>query len=400
MAALSTLRRRWRSLSLLGFVILLGLAVAAGIGLRDNIFREMMDPGQPFQTYTPPDAPDYTQWSAWARAPGGEDLAAADAAVFFIHPTTYWGGNNWNGPIDHPEARARLDQVMLPNHAEPFAAVGPIFAPRYRQAALYTFLTARDDARYAREFAYEDVARAFDAFLDYIGEERAFIIAGMEQGGLHAVRLLQDVVAKRPGLHERMAAAYIIGFPLPKDLFETSLSAFESCTRPNDYRCIVAWSSAQGDDLRTIRHLTTRQQIWTPDGEFRSVEDRPLLCINPLLWTDEEDFAPARLNKGAAAAEGMEPGMSPSPLPGATSAQCQDGLLLVERPESRALHRPLSLGGRYKAPPFNLFYADIRENVKTRMDAFLPVLSQDQRMADPIETNQALDRSPVNRVPD
>lgn len=400
MAASSSLRRRWRGLSLLGLVILLALAVAAGIGLRDNIFREMMDPGQPFQTYTPPPAPDYAQWSAWARAPSGADLAGSEAAVFFIHPTTYWGGDNWNAPTDHPEANARLDEIMLPNHAEPFAAAGPVFAPRYRQASLYTFLTSRDDARYAREFAYEDVARAFDAFLDYIGEDRAFIIAGIEQGGLHAVRLLQDVVAERPGLRERMAAAYIIGFPLPQDLFETSLSAFEPCTRPDDYRCIVAWSAARGEDLRTIRHLTSRQQIWTPGGEFRSVEGRPLLCINPLLWTSEEDFAPARLNKGAAAAEGLEPGVSPSPLPGATSAQCQDGLLLVERPDSGSLQRPLSLGGRYKAPPFNLFYADIRENVKTRLDAFLPVLSQDQKMAEPIRSNRGVDESPVNRVPD
>ena len=39
---------------------------------------------------------------------------------------------------------------MLPNYAGPFARLGRIFAPRYRQASLYTLMTLRDDAREAR----------------------------------------------------------------------------------------------------------------------------------------------------------------------------------------------------------------------------------------------------------
>ena len=70
--------------------------------------------------------------------------------MFFIHPTTYSGGGNWNAPIDKALTRNRLDRVMIPNHAAPFASVGPVFAPRYRQASLYSFLTNREDARRAR----------------------------------------------------------------------------------------------------------------------------------------------------------------------------------------------------------------------------------------------------------
>ena len=56
---------------------------------------------------------------------------------------------------------------MLPNYAGPFVRVGRLFAPRYRQASLFAQLTLRDDARDAREFAYGDVRRAFDYYLDH-----------------------------------------------------------------------------------------------------------------------------------------------------------------------------------------------------------------------------------------
>ncbi|MBA4802902.1 MAG: DUF3089 domain-containing protein [Euryhalocaulis sp.] len=395
----SFLKRRWRLVTLIAAAVFLCLLVAAAIGLRDNIFRAMKDPGQPFQTYEPPPQPDYADAANWALRPASSE-GGEPAYVFFIHPTTYWGGNQWNAATDKPKAKERLEQVMLPNHAAPFSGAGEIYAPRYRQASLYSFLTNRDDARRARQLAYGDVQRAFAQFLEEAGDDSAIVIAGVEQGGLHAVRLLQDEIGPDPDLRERMAAAYIIDSPLPLDLFDQQLSMFDVCDAPGEYRCVAAWSSARPDDLRTIRHLTVRPMIWTGNGDMTTVEDRPLLCVNPLLWSTKEDFAPARLNQGAAAAEGMEPTASPSLTPGVTSAQCEDGVLLVERPDQSEYRRPLSLGGRYKPAPFNLFYGDIRANARQRVQAFLPVLAEDLRMADPIEETVDLQRSPIKKVPD
>ena len=92
-----------------------------------------MDPGVPYLTYTPPEPPDYAQGSSWALLPVAKPARGAD--IFFIHPTTY-EGRQWNGAIDAPEASALLSEVMLPNYAGPFDAVGRVFAPRYRQAGL------------------------------------------------------------------------------------------------------------------------------------------------------------------------------------------------------------------------------------------------------------------------
>ncbi|MFA5601814.1 MAG: DUF3089 domain-containing protein, partial [Phenylobacterium sp.] len=54
--------------ALAGLALLIG---AAGVFYREDILRTGLDPRVPFQTYTPPPAPDYAQTSAWALAPAG-----------------------------------------------------------------------------------------------------------------------------------------------------------------------------------------------------------------------------------------------------------------------------------------------------------------------------------------
>ena len=140
---------RWLGIFTGSIVLVLLVAVLIW---RGDILRAMLDPQVPFQTYTPPPAPDYGDPTAWALrdATGPE---SGPAAIFFMHSTTHDGGREWNGPIGDPKADAWLKRVVLPNYAGPFARAGGISAPRYRQGSLYTRLTLRDDAREAQAFA-------------------------------------------------------------------------------------------------------------------------------------------------------------------------------------------------------------------------------------------------------
>ena len=104
-----------------------------------------------------------------------------------------------------------------PNYAGPFERVGRLFAPRYRQASLYTYLTLRDDARDARRFAYGDVLQAFRAYVSRYGQDRPFVIVGVEQGGSLAARLLREEIAGKPELKRRLVAAYLIETVVPAD---------------------------------------------------------------------------------------------------------------------------------------------------------------------------------------
>jgi hypothetical protein len=163
---------RWLAFVVLGFVLLLG--VATGV-FWDDLMKTSLDPKTPFQTYKPPPAPDYARADAWWLLPSHPETPAAGepaADVFFISPTTFDGGREWIGPIDDPKSERVFRRVMAPNYAGPFAQVGRVFAPRYRQASLYSLMTLREDARAARAFAYGDVERAFRFFLDHYSHDR------------------------------------------------------------------------------------------------------------------------------------------------------------------------------------------------------------------------------------
>ena len=67
-----------------------------------------------------------------------------EAAVFFIHPTSYLERTSWNAPLDDQEANARAE-LFLRGQASAFNEVGEIWAPRYRQATFGAFLTERGE---------------------------------------------------------------------------------------------------------------------------------------------------------------------------------------------------------------------------------------------------------------
>ena len=164
------------------------------------------------------------------HAPQADDPAAD---VFFVHATTYDGGRNWNGPIGDAKSVRFLTRVILPNYAGPFARVGRMFAPRYRQASVYTELTLRDDALEARQFAYDDVRRAFDYFLAHFNQDRPLVVVGVEQGGTLVDRLMDEELAAHPELSHRLAAVYIIDATVLAAAHGPR-SPLPACTKPGE----------------------------------------------------------------------------------------------------------------------------------------------------------------------
>src|SRR5579864_2936105 len=203
----SSLRLR---LAVVAGVVLAFLAVAADVW-RDDIVKALLDPKAPFGKDHPAAAPDYAQRGAWALTPDAASAGQSPVDVFFVHPTSYPasftsynGQRHWNGPIHDHGAMVALDRVMLPNYAGPFASVGDVYVPRYRQASLYTKSTLWDDAIDARRFAYGDVKAAFDYYRDHASRGRPFILVGVEQGGELGARLLREEIAPDPKVRGRL----------------------------------------------------------------------------------------------------------------------------------------------------------------------------------------------------
>jgi hypothetical protein len=269
-------RLTWRQwVGLTGFAVVFVLTAAALVW-RGDILRAGLDPQVPFQTYEPPPAPDYAARDAWAlweaRAPG-----AGDVPVFFVHSTTYDGGAHWNAPIGDRKADAYLRRVVLPNHAGPFARAGPVSAPRYRQASLYTRLTLRDDAREARAFAWRDVEAAFDAWLAR-HPEGPLVLAGMEQGAELVDRLVKARVATDPALRRRLVAVYLIDAVVAVDDVPPAVPA---CAARDQAGCLVAFSAVGEDGDGAGRRRLRRALVW--DGErLVDLDGRDALCVNPI----------------------------------------------------------------------------------------------------------------------
>jgi len=355
---------------LTGFVIFL-LALLLAYLYRDDIFQTIQDPRLPFQTYEPPKAPDYGSSEAWLALP---DLSAdpyehpSAGDVFVVVPSVYRGGKHWNLPSEDLKRKTKLQRIVRPNYVGPYGSAGRLFAPYYRQASLYTFMTTREDARKAQDFAYQDVNRAFQEFLKNSPPERPIILVGHNQGASHVQRLLADFF--RGSLKERLAAAYVIDYPLPRDAFETNLKGLTPCETETDTSCVIAFGAFMPKDDVIAKRFVSRLLVY--DGnDYVSVEGRPLLCTNPLLWNRSSDYAPRRLHLGGVAAEGLDPDMKPAALSKQVGVECQDGILYVDKPKSRSLRRPVKVGGKFRTLPSNLFYEDLRVNAEKRVQSLI-----------------------------
>jgi hypothetical protein len=369
--------RSWRW-PVIGVGGLLALLAVAFVLLRGDLIREQLDPKTPFQTYKPPPAPDYAQSSTWRLAPAHPEAPAASdppADVFFVSPTTYEGGPQWNDPIDDAKSDRLFRRVMAPNYAGPFVRVGRIFAPRYRQAGLYSLLTLREDAKDARAFAYGDVAAAFHWWRDHDGGNRPFLIVGVEQGGTLASRLVAEEIAPNPQLRARLAGAYLIETVVP-----ATHPALEPCARRDRAGCLAAWVSVPASDIGRGHILLARALVWRSDNGNQGDElvnlRGPALCFNPILGATTDEPAPARMHLGAANATGLEWGARPAFMARQVSAQCEGGILRVSSPKSASLQPSGSWTEQRMAPGFNLFYADLEADARARVAQLATALTR------------------------
>lgn len=339
------------------------LLVAAAVGIwRGDILQAGLDPQIPFQTYRPPPAPDYRSPSAWAMRnvsrPG-----AGDAAVFFLHSTTFDGGEDWNGPIGDARADAYLKRVVIPNYAGPFARSGSISVPRYRQASLYTRLTLRDDARDARAFAYRDALAAFEAWLsDH--PTGPIVLAGVEQGGDLIDRLLQDRVASDEALRRRLVAVYLIDVIVAADGLP---HVTPPCATATQIGCVIGWSQVDENNDGAAWRRLRRALVWDANGRLVDLDGRAGLCVNPVSGSNDTTPVPARRHRGAANATGLEWGVRPAFIDRAVATQCRDGLLRHTELTTESFREVGDWADRRKARQYNLFYADIEADVERRL---------------------------------
>ncbi|MEQ8936064.1 MAG: DUF3089 domain-containing protein [Amphiplicatus sp.] len=360
-------------------ILALCALAAAGCsrGGENALQAALLKPGHAFDATKAPPAPDYASPDAWAALPERNDAAdqapegaanrqsEARADVFFIHPTTYFKKDGWNAPYtEGGDGAMSVDGGTMRAQASAFNGCCRVFAPRYRQATLWTFMDFTANSEAALDFAYQDIARAFADFIESRNDGRPFIVAAHSQGSYHAMRLLEEKIIGTP-LAERLVAAYAIGGPVPEAFVREALPACETAAQTG---CLIGWNTvsaaAQPDPRRD------RQAIIWLNGRYQPIAGRKLLCVNPLDWS-VGGTAPASLNLGALPGKQV-PGALSAPLPGHAGASCRGGYLIVDFPEgSNAFVSRLTKKGSYHVFDYNLFYMNIRANAEARAEALL-----------------------------
>lgn len=316
--------------------------------------------------------PDYSQASSWVARPGVADdpalwlpdgvpqAAAGNAAVFFIHPTTYLENDRWNAGLDPGGDTEWRTKLFVQSQASAFNGAGEIWAPRYRQAAFGAFLLDSADARSALDFAYADVSAAFDQFLKEAGN-RPIILAGHSQGALHLIRLLREKVAGK-AVAKRLVAAYVVGWPIDTGSDLPAIGV-PSCRTAADTGCILSWMSfGQPANPSLILDQWKRTRGFT--GGERAA-DR-ILCVNPITGT-ENGAAPPAENPGT-----LNPTSdfnSATLAVGQVGAHCDKGLLMLDG-QIPPLGPYVLPGNNYHVYDYALFWAAIRRDAERRLAAW------------------------------
>ncbi len=357
-------------------VIVLGALLAYRVwGTQIN--RALMVPREAFTPLQPLPANAYDGRDMWlarpdmdkdnpARwTPDGASAAAADApeaAVFFIHPTSYittLGTAHWNMPLDDAESRA-LAERFVRSQASAFNAVGAIWAPRYRQANFGAFLTDKAEGEQALAAAYRDVRQAFAAFLK-ANPQGPIILAAHSQGSRHLLQLMRDEVAGKP-VAARVAAAYAVGWPVSVEADLPALG-LPACERRAQAQCIISWQSyAEPADPAPLLAAFQSKPGFT--GQPR--KGTHMLCTNPISG-GRGGAAPASANRGTLNAK--EQDKAPRLVPAAVPARCEsNGLLTIGEPVDIG---PFTLpGNNYHVYDYSLFWANVRDDAAQRLRIF------------------------------
>ncbi|WP_164972692.1 DUF3089 domain-containing protein [Lacibacter luteus] len=339
-----------------GFLFLSLLFVLTGYGCFPSYNTQT---GEYKNFFQPSDSiPDYSNFKFWAAHPWKKDPSDSiplslrkipidtSVDVFFIHPTSFTDPHLndlvWNASLSDADLNAKTDYTSILYQASVFNGSCRVFAPRYRQAHYFSFLTKDTlKSKAALSLAYKDVEAAFLYYLKNYNNGRPLIIASHSQGTLHAALLLKEYFENTP-LQQQLVAAYIVGLPVS----ETYFSLLEPCATPTQTGCINSW--------RTLR------TGYMPD--YVQQEKTKAIVTNPLSWIKTDSLISRKKNEGSVLYNFNRK------YKYTNSAKIEGNILWTNRP--RIFFSFLLKTKNYHAGDYNLFYYSIRENLKQRIAAF------------------------------
>ncbi|MFT6724106.1 MAG: hypothetical protein ACJARN_000963 [Arenicella sp.] len=190
--------------------------------------------------------------------------------------------------MEQGNSGAQSVEFMLATIASRFNGCCRIFAPRYREAHILSFMVEEsatekpENAFKAIDLAFTDVAKASEQYLQHENQGRPFMLVGHSQSTLHGLRLLGSHIDGK-ALQSKLVASYLLGFWLPEQRIEKDFRSITTCLSEQQTDCIVAYDSYAQDG-----HKIGKLPIWEKD-KLGLNEREKSVCINPLTWTNTLD---------------------------------------------------------------------------------------------------------------
>lgn len=193
----------------------------------------------------------------------------------------------------------------------------------------------------AFDLAYSDVKAAFQYYLDHYNQGRPIVIASHSQGTTHTQRLLKEFFSGT-NLRNRLVAAYLIGMPVPANSFPD----IPVCRDSTQTGCFLSW--------RTFREGYEEKPY--------DAMDSITTVVNPLTWSTSPEAATKEMNKGAVLYKFNKV------YKATNDARIHGNILWISKPKfpGSAFYKSRN----YHIGDINLFYVNIREDVRRRVGLF------------------------------
>ncbi|MAU31283.1 MAG: hypothetical protein CMC36_05185 [Flavobacteriaceae bacterium] len=311
-----------------------------------------------------PASPNYDNLDSWAAHPDKNDSIIdifyntdkenLKADIFYIYPTLLTNKKNdaWNSDVYDFKQNNKVKNIAIKFQASAWANAGRIYSPLYRQVHYRSFYEpyTSNGGRKAGEIAYNDIRRAFIYYLKNFNNGKPIIIAGHSQGAYHCKTLLKEFFDGKE-LQNQLVAAYIPGTRVDIKEFKT-IHALKS---PHDIKGYLSWNTfrlnKQPKKGKHPAHFSWKK------GQY---------VTNPINW-DESRSATIQDHKGLLFYDGEI-------YPNSVFIEIYDGLLWSSVPKGIKGNYLLKLIRNYHFGDINIFWKDISENAKIRVDSFYNLL--------------------------
>ena len=296
--------------------------------------------------------PNYSDKNSWAVLPENIpdeisifniDENKKEADVFYIYPTLIDSKNQreWNSDIWNEDIRNDVINRPVKYQASAWLDAGNLYVPYYRQAHIRVFNDKfRVDGDKALNLAYDDIKEAFTYYLENFNNDKPFIIASHSQGTVHAKRLIAEFIDGKE-LQKKLIAAYLVGIKV----FEDEFKNIKPMNSANETGGFVTWNTFKFNKYPRKDNY----ENWFKGG----------VTTNPITWDDSKETK-KDLHKGLLYRDlkifsqnidiKLIDGIVWSTVPNVP------GKILLQTVRS------------YHFADINLFWVDIRENAKLRVD--------------------------------